>query len=46
MMREARANVLQADKLIEESVAIFISHAQANLARQATNLRFLVPSDR
>lgn len=30
MMREARANVLQADKLIDESVAIFISHAQNN----------------
>lgn len=30
MMREARANVLQADKLIEESVGIFISHAQTN----------------
>ncbi|MDN6319735.1 MAG: TetR family transcriptional regulator [Marinobacter sp.] len=30
MMREARANVLQADKLMEESVGIFISHAQAN----------------
>lgn len=30
MMREARANVLQADKLMEESVAIFINHVQAN----------------
>ncbi|MFO8142252.1 MAG: TetR family transcriptional regulator [Marinobacter sp.] len=30
MMREARANVLQADKLIEESVGIFVAHAQAN----------------
>ncbi|MGP4843772.1 TetR family transcriptional regulator [Marinobacter sp. 1Y8] len=30
MMREARANVLQADKLIEESVAIYISHVEAN----------------
>lgn len=30
MMREARANVLQADKLMDESVGIFISHAQAN----------------
>ncbi|WP_336365983.1 TetR family transcriptional regulator [Marinobacter sp. C2H3] len=30
MMREARANVLQADKLIEESVGIFTAHAQAN----------------
>ncbi|MEE2762238.1 MAG: TetR family transcriptional regulator [Pseudomonadota bacterium] len=30
MMREARANVLQADKLIEESVGIFIAHARAN----------------
>ena len=30
MMREARAHVLQADKLMEESVAIFISHVQAN----------------
>ncbi len=30
MMREARENVLQADKLIDESVGIFISHAQAN----------------
>lgn len=30
MMREARANVLQADKLMEESVGIFISHVQAN----------------
>src|SRR5690554_178058 len=29
MMREARANVLQADKLIEESVGIFVAHAQA-----------------
>jgi TetR/AcrR family transcriptional regulator, fatty acid biosynthesis regulator len=28
MMREARANVLQADKLIDESVGIFISHAR------------------
>ncbi|WP_404364672.1 TetR family transcriptional regulator [Marinobacter sp.] len=32
MMREARANVLQADKLMEESVAIFVSHVQANRA--------------
>lgn len=30
MMREARGNVLQADKLIEESVSIFISHVEAN----------------
>jgi len=30
MMREARGNVLQADKLIEESVGIFVAHAQAN----------------
>lgn len=30
MMREARANVLQSDKLIEESVGIFVAHAQAN----------------
>tara|TARA_Y100001933_G_scaffold223134_2_gene234476 strand:- start:778 stop:1428 length:651 start_codon:yes stop_codon:yes gene_type:complete len=30
MMREARANGLQADKLIEESVAIFVAHVQAN----------------
>lgn len=30
MMREARGNVLQADKLIDESVGIFITHAQAN----------------
>lgn len=30
MMREARENVLQADKLIEESVTIFISHVEAN----------------
>jgi AcrR family transcriptional regulator len=30
MMREARENVLQADKLIEESVGIFLAHAQAN----------------
>lgn len=30
MMREARANVLQADKLIEESVGIFVAHALAN----------------
>lgn len=30
MMREARANVMQAEKMIEESVSIFISHAQAN----------------
>ncbi|MDC0663639.1 TetR family transcriptional regulator [Marinobacter sp. SS21] len=30
MMREARQNVLQADKLMEESVAIFISHVQQN----------------
>lgn len=30
MMREARAKVLQADRLIDESVAIFIAHAQAN----------------
>lgn len=30
MMREARANVLQADKLIDESVGIFITHAQNN----------------
>ncbi len=28
MMREARANVLQSDKLIEESVGIFVAHAQ------------------
>lgn len=30
MMREARANVLQSDKLIEESVAIFVAHARTN----------------
>lgn len=30
MMREARANVLQSDKLIEESMGIFVAHAQAN----------------
>lgn len=30
MMREARANVLQADRLMDESVAIFISHVQQN----------------
>ncbi|MFO7530678.1 MAG: TetR family transcriptional regulator [Marinobacter sp.] len=30
MMREARANVLQSDKLIEESVGIFVAHAQTN----------------
>ncbi len=30
MMREARGHVLQADKLMEESVAIFIAHVQAN----------------
>lgn len=30
MMREARANVLQADRLMDESVGIFISHVQAN----------------
>jgi TetR/AcrR family transcriptional regulator, fatty acid biosynthesis regulator len=30
MMREARSNVLQADKLIDESVGIFISHARNN----------------
>jgi AcrR family transcriptional regulator len=30
MMREARTHVLQADKLIAESVAIFIDHARAN----------------
>jgi len=30
MMREARANVLQSDKLIEESVGIFVAHAQSN----------------
>ncbi|WP_152205149.1 TetR family transcriptional regulator [Marinobacter changyiensis] len=30
MMREARANVLHADKLMAESVAIFISHVEAN----------------
>lgn len=30
MMREARENVLQADKLIEESVGIFVAHALAN----------------
>ncbi len=30
MMREARNNVLQADKLMEESVGIFINHVQAN----------------
>ncbi|MDK8463355.1 TetR family transcriptional regulator [Marinobacter sp. SS13-12] len=30
MMREARANVFQADKLIDESVGIFITHAQNN----------------
>lgn len=30
MMREARANVLQSDKLIEESVGIFVAHARTN----------------
>ncbi|WP_148864091.1 TetR family transcriptional regulator [Marinobacter fonticola] len=30
MMREARGNVVHADKLIEESVTIFISHVEAN----------------
>lgn len=30
MMREAREHVAQADRLMEESVDIFISHAQAN----------------
>jgi len=30
MMRDARSNVLQADQLIDESVAIFISHVQSN----------------
>src|SRR5690554_8076466 len=30
MMREARGNVLQADTLIEESVGLFVAHAQAN----------------
>ncbi|WP_166258216.1 TetR family transcriptional regulator [Marinobacter salicampi] len=30
MMREARGNALQADKLMEESVAIFVNHVQAN----------------
>lgn len=30
MMREARQNVLQADKLMEESVAIFVNHVEAN----------------
>jgi AcrR family transcriptional regulator len=30
MMREARENVLQADKLIEESLGIFLNHALAN----------------
>jgi len=30
MMREARANVLHADKLMDESVAIFVNHVQAN----------------
>nr|WP_166263928.1 TetR family transcriptional regulator [Marinobacter caseinilyticus] len=30
MMREARSNVLQADKLMAESVAIFVSHVEAN----------------
>ncbi|WP_111494560.1 MULTISPECIES: TetR family transcriptional regulator [Marinobacter] len=30
MMREARGNVLQADRLIDESVGIFISHVEAN----------------
>lgn len=30
MMREARSNVLQADKLIDESVGIFVSHARNN----------------
>lgn len=33
MMREARGNVLQADKLIEESVGIFVAHAQAQANR-------------
>ena len=30
MMREARSNVVQAEKLMDESVAIFVSHVQAN----------------
>lgn len=30
MMREARANAIQAEKLMEESVATFIAHVQAN----------------
>jgi AcrR family transcriptional regulator len=30
MMREARSNVVQAQKLMEESVAIFVSHVQTN----------------
>lgn len=30
MMRDARANVAQSDKLIEESVAIFIDHARTD----------------
>lgn len=30
MMREARANVLHADKLMDESVAIFVNHVQSN----------------
>lgn len=33
MMREARGNVLQADKLIEESVGIFVAHAHAQANR-------------
>ena len=30
MMREARSNVAQAEKLVDESVGIFINHVQAN----------------
>ncbi|MGM0450777.1 MAG: TetR family transcriptional regulator [Pseudomonadota bacterium] len=30
MMREARANVIHADKLMDESVAIFVDHVQSN----------------
>lgn len=30
MMREARENILQADKVMDESVGIFIRHAQTN----------------
>jgi len=32
MMREARSNIIQADKLMEESVAIFVQNVQSNRA--------------